>query len=183
MKTWRVLAVLGCVLTGVALAGPEVGKPLAEVRLADDAGGLVTGGAWTSDSMRGKARAVFYVDPDEKDLNEHVAQAIQQAGLDREFYGSVAIINMAATWMPNMAINRSLQSKQKKYPHTVYVKDVDKALVARWGLTDDSYDVILLDAEGVVRFYASGKLTEAQTETVVRLLTEMVAAGKAAAAK
>ncbi len=181
MDTLRVLTVLGFALAGMAWAGPEVGKPLAEVRLAGAAGGLVTGGAWASDSLRGKVRALFYVDPDEKDLNEHVAQAIQQAGLDREFYGSVAVINMAATWMPNLAINRSLQAKQKKYPHTVYVKDLDKALVKRWGLTDDGYDVVVLDAGGVVRFHGTGKLTAAQAETVVRLLAELVAEAKAAA--
>ena len=63
------------------------------------------------------------------------------------------------------------------------MKDIYKTLVARWGLTDDSYDVIVLDPAGTVLFYGAGKLSQAQTETVVRLLAEGIAARKAKPAK
>ena len=183
MTRLRVLVALGCVFSWVALAAPQVGKPLPALRLAGEDGGLVTGQAWASDSMRGKMRVLFYVDPDEKEPNEQVGQAIQKANLDQEHYGSVAAINMGATWLPNLAVARSLKAKQAQYPRTVYVKDINKTLVARWGLTDDSYDVIVLDPAGTVLFYGAGKLSQAQTETVVRLLAEGIAARKAKPAK
>ncbi len=183
MNRLRVLVAMGCVSAWVAMAAPEVGKTLPAVRLEGDDGGLVTGQAWTSDSMRGKMRVLFYVDPDEKELNEHVGQAIQKANLDKDFYGSVAVINMGATWLPNFAIARSLKAKQEEYPRTVYVKDINKTLIKRWGLGDDGYDVVVLDPAGTVLFYGTGALTKAQTETVVRLLSEGVAAAKAKAAK
>lgn len=179
MTSLRLLVALGCVSSWMAVAAPQVGKPLPALRLAGDDGGLVTGQAWTSDSMRGKMRVLFYVDPDEKELNEHVGQAIQKANLDKELYGSVAVINMGATWLPNFAVARSLKAKQAQYPRTVYVKDINKSLVARWGLADDGYDVVVLDPVGTVLFYGSGKLSAAQTETVVRLLAEGIAALKA----
>ena len=62
--------------------------------------------------------------------------------------GSVAVINMAATWMPNFAIQMKLESKQKDYPTTTYVKDMEKILVEQWGLADDSNDVLIFDREG-----------------------------------
>ena len=179
MTALRLLLAFGCVSSWAALAAPQVGKALPAARLAGDDGGLVNGQAWTSGSMRGKVRVLFYVDPDEKEQNEHVGQAIQKANLDKEFYGSVAVINMGATWLPNFAVARSLKSKQAQYPRTVYVKDINKSLVKRWGLADDGYDVIVFDAEGMVRFYGMGKLSQAQTQTVVRLLAEGVAAAKA----
>ena len=39
------------------------------------------------------------------------------------------MINMAATWLPNFAINSALEEKQKKYPRTIYVRDYKKVLV------------------------------------------------------
>jgi predicted transcriptional regulator len=151
-----------------AMAAPRVGGVLPPVR-------LVNGQAWASTSMQGLPRAVFYVDPDEKDLNEHVGEAIQKANLNKQSYGSVAIINMAATWLPNFAVARSLKAKQKKYPRTVYVKDLDKTMVKRWGLADDGYDVIVLDAHGTVRFYGRGKLSAAATRRVVDTLKKAIA--------
>jgi predicted transcriptional regulator len=174
MKTPCIALALAISFSVGALAEPKVGSSLPAVKLSGDCGGLVTGQAWSSDTMKGKPRVVFYVDPDEKDLNEHVGEAIQAAKLAKESYGSVAIINMKASWLPNFAIAKSLAAKQKKYPRTVYVKDLDKSLVKRWDVADDGYDVIVLDADGVVRFYGSGKLDSANTKRVVSELVKAI---------
>jgi predicted transcriptional regulator len=174
MKIERVAFVAACIVCFTAMAAPRVGSKLATVRLSGGNGGLVSGKAWESASMQGKPRVVFYVDPDEKDLNEHVGEAIQAAKLDKKSYGSVAIINMGATWMPNFAIARSLKAKQKKYPRTVYVKDLNKIMIRRWGVSDDGYDVIVLDAQGTIRFYGSGKLSPKDTRRVVDTLIQTI---------
>ena len=69
------------------------------------------------------------VDPDESDLNNHVSEALKAEKFPLEKYGSIAIINMAATWLPNFALNMKLKSKQENYKNTVYVKDLQKILV------------------------------------------------------
>ena len=85
-------------------------------------------------------------------------------------YGSVAVINMAATWMPNFAIQMKLESKQKDYPTTTYVKDMEKILVEQWGLADDSNDVLIFDREGKVVFSVDGQLNPSQIEEMLQTI-------------
>jgi len=115
---------------------------------------------------------LFYVDPDEKDLNNALSDAVKAAELDRSRFASVAIINMAATWKPNFAINAALKKKQKKFKKTLYLKDMDKLLVDKWGLADDNSDIVLFDQAGKVLFYHAGKVEGEKIEEVIRLIKE-----------
>ena len=75
---------------------------------------------------------------------------------------------MAATWLPNLAINIKLQSKQEEYKSTVYVKDLEKTLVKKWGLTDDNSDIILFGKDGKVLYSYDGKFSDAQVKELVQ---------------
>ena len=75
---------------------------------------------------------------------------------------------MEATWLPNVAINIKLKSKQEEYKSTVYVKDLEKTLVQKWGLSDDNNDVLLFGKEGEVLYSVDGKFTDAQVEEIVK---------------
>ncbi len=77
---------------------------------------------------------------------------------------------MAATWMPNFAIQMKLESKQKDYPDTTYVKDMEKILVEQWGLADDSNDVLIFDREGKVVFSVDGQLNPSQIEEMLQTI-------------
>lgn len=172
-RAWVATVLLG----GFVCAGElRVGTPAPVLRLDGDNGALVTGGPWSSDQLRGRVFVLFYVDPDEKDLNEHVGEALQRENFPSATFGTVAVINMAATWMPNWVLGRALASKQKKYPRTVYIKDFDRVFVKEWGLRDNSYDIVVFDGEGVVRFTAHGKLTEEQLADMLATIETALAA-------
>ncbi|MGK5091673.1 YtfJ family protein [Deltaproteobacteria bacterium TL4] len=116
---------------------------------------------------------VFYVDPDEKEMNDKVLiPMIKQANLDKNTYGSIAIINMAATWAPNFAIEKALKQKQQEFPDTIYVRDKDKVLVDKWELKDDSYHVVLFDKTGKVLYSKSGELSKSESEKFINLIKE-----------
>ena len=119
--------------------------PLIELSGDKGEGSMVKAGAAANS---GEGFVLFYADPDEADLNNDASEAIKAEDFDKQKYGSVAVINMAATWMPNFAIQMKLESKQKDYPDTTYVKDMEKILVEQWGLADDSNDVLIFDREG-----------------------------------
>ena len=157
-------------LFSLSLSAVEIGQTLPSVTLDEDKGGRVTGEAWSSSELQGKVHLIFYVDPDEKDLNNDLSDAVKAAEMDRSKYASVAIINMAATWKPNFAINSALKSKQEKFPHTIYVKDMDKHVVNIWSVADDNSDIIVLDKEGSVLFYHEGKVEGDQINEVIRLI-------------
>ncbi len=148
----------------------NVGEVPKGVTIEGDNGGLIAGGAWNSSSLKDKVHVVFYVDPDEKDTNEAFADALKAAALDRSKYASVAIVNLGATWKPNVIIEALLKKKQKKFPDTIYVKDKNKVLVKEWDLKDDSSDILVFDKSGKVLYSKAGKLEKQEIDTVLSLI-------------
>ncbi|MEY3090946.1 MAG: hypothetical protein RL113_1262 [Pseudomonadota bacterium] len=156
---------------GIGLVwGIEIAKVPQTVELSGESGGKIDGSAWHSDTLRGKVHIVFYVDPDKKDLNNALSEALKARHFDRKKYGSVAIINLAATWMPNFAIESKLKEKQKKFPDTLYVKDKKKVLVQAWKLEDDNSDILIFDKQGKLIYQKFGKVMEEEIHKVLQLI-------------
>lgn len=158
----------------LAGANPELGTSMVNVTLKGELGGRVDGSEWNSAMLKDKVWALFYVDPDKKDINERLEAGLKDQNFPSEKYGSVAIINMDATWLPNGMIASSLQSKQEKYPQTVYVKDLKKHLVKEWKLKDDDYNVLVFDKEGKVRFFKNGAFTDGDVEKMISTIRELL---------
>ncbi|GAG49253.1 unnamed protein product, partial [marine sediment metagenome] len=133
-------------------------------------GGRLDDTPWSSDELMGKVFAVFYVDPDEKDLNNDASEALKEAKLPRDKFQSFAIINMAATWLPNFAISSALKEKQERYPDTIYVRDYKKALVDKWGISDNNSDVLAFDKEGRLIFRKDGKLNQEDIKELLKVI-------------
>ena len=153
------------------LAELTIGEIPPKVVLKGDLGGRIDGTQWSSEELVSeKVIVLFYVDPDESELNNHVSDALKAENYPKEKYGSIGMANMAATWLPNFAINMKLKSKQEKHKETVYVKDLDKTLVKKWGLSDDNSDVIVFGKDGRVLYSVDGKFTDAQVKEIVKVV-------------
>ena len=172
----RVLCVLAlvsvCLFAQNALAELTIGEVPKVVTLKDDAGGRLDGTPWSSSELTGKVSIVFYVDPDEKDLNNPASEALKAEAFPLEKYQSYGIINMAATWLPNFAISSSLKKKQEKYKSTIYVRDYDKALVNAWGIADDTSDVLAFDKAGKLIFKKEGQLTADEIKMLIKTIRD-----------
>ena len=155
----------------MVLAELPIGEIPPKVVLKDDLGGRLDGTQWSSEELvSGKVIVLFYVDPDESELNNHVSDALKAENYPKEKYGSIGMANMAATWLPNFAINMKLKSKQEQYKSTVYVKDLEKTLVKKWGLSDDNSDVVVFGKDGKVLYSVDGKFTDAQVKEIVKVV-------------
>jgi predicted transcriptional regulator len=165
-----VLAALFAVslVPAVAWAGSELGQVPPKVELKDKLGGRLDGTLWSSDELKGKVHVLFYVDPDEKDTNNETSEALDKEKFPREKFQSVAIINMAATFMPNFLISSSLKEKQEKYPRTIYVRDYKKVLVKEWKLGD----ILAFNKQGKVIFRKDGKLTPEEIQKLLKVIKE-----------
>jgi len=152
----------------------DLGKTPPEVLLQGKNGGKIEGGVWKSSTIKDKIYVLFYVDPDFKDKNQPLVDALHEANLDHSKFGSIAVINLAATWKPNFIIERILKSKQKKYPDTIYVKDRRKVLVKRWGLADDDSDVVVFDKDGSVIYQKNGKLSNSEISELIKLIKSKI---------
>jgi uncharacterized protein len=148
----------------------QIGQVPKTVVLQDKQGGHLDGRPWSSEEIRDKVSVFFYVDPDERDLNNDASEALKKEAFPLDKYQSFAVMNMAATWLPNIAINRSLKKKQEQYPSTIYVRDNDKTLVEAWGLSDDNNCVLAFDKEGRLIFRKDGQLDEQEINTLIQAI-------------
>jgi predicted transcriptional regulator len=146
-----------------------IGEIPPNIVLEGDLGGRLDGTAWNSEELiSGKVMVLFYVDPDEADLNNHVSDALKAENFPLDKYGSLGVANMGATWLPNFAINIKLKSKQEKHKATIYVKDLEKTIVKTWGLSDDDSDIILFGKDGKVLYSYDGKFSDAQVKELIQ---------------
>ena len=153
------------------LAELPIGEIPPKIVLKGDLGGRIDGTQWSSEELVSeKVIVLFYVDPDESELNNHVSDALKAENYPKEKYGSIGMANMDATWLPNFAINIKLKSKQEKHKETVYVKDLDKILVKKWGLSDDNSNVVVFGKNGRVLYSVDGKFTDAQVKEIVKVV-------------
>ena len=148
----------------------NLGEIPKEVTLSGEDGARVDGTEWNSNMLRDKLYVLFYVDPDKKDDNEAFIDALHEKNYDKEKYGSVAIINLKATWLPNFAIEQKLKSKQEEFPHTIYAKDKTKFLVQEWGLVDDASNVLIFDKEGKLIYQHNGLMEKDEMQSVFELI-------------
>lgn len=162
--------ILALAILSTSMMAIEKDKVPAHVTISGDNGGRTDGKAWNSASLKGKVHIVFYVDPDKKDLNEALNHALKKRHFDRSRYGSVAIVNMAATWMPNAAIEMKLKGKQKEFPDTIYVRDRNKVLVKKWALADDNSDILVFNKKGELIYKKFGKLSSSEIASVLKLI-------------
>ena len=155
------------------LSALTLGEVPKAVTISNDNGGLVKdSSAWSSSSIKNKVFVMFYVDPDEKDLNNDFSAALKAKKYDRANYGSLAIINLAATWKPNFVIESILKSKQEEFPDTIYVKDKKSLLVKEWALADDNSDIIIFAKSGKVIFHKDGKMQASDIQKALKLIEE-----------
>ncbi len=167
--TYKIL--LLSLLTVANLFGITVGEKPKTITIEGENGGLASdGSAWNSSSIKEKVYVLFYVDPDEKDTNSHFSQKLKAKKYDRSNYGSIAIVNLAATWKPNFIIESLLKEKQEKFPDTIYVKDKNSVLVNEWGLADDNSDILIFSKEGNLLFYKAGAMSDEDIQKALRLI-------------
>ncbi len=162
--------ILGFLVLVGSVVAVELGKVPSSITLDGNNGGKTDGSAWKSNMLKGKVYILFYVDPDERKLNEPLTQALKKRHFDRKKYASVAMINLAATWLPNAILESKLKAKQKEFPDTIYVKDKKKVLVKKWGLADDNSDILIFDKKGELIYKKFGKLSEKEITSVLALI-------------
>jgi YtfJ family uncharacterized protein len=159
-----------CLATQNAWAGVEMGQPPPVVELKGSLGGRLDKSPWSSEELKGKVHVLFYVDPDEKDLNNEASEALKDERFPRDKFQSFAIINMAATWLPNFAISSALKEKQERYPTTIYVRDYKKVLVKMWEIADDNSNVLVFDKAGRLIYRKDGKLDLADIKKLIKVI-------------
>jgi predicted transcriptional regulator len=125
--------------------------------------------------FKGKVLYIAYVDPDEKDTNNHVEDALKKerdsGGLDKTRYEGFGIVNLKASAMPNFLIKSAIKSKQEK-TGAIIILDLDYTILNLWGVKNDSSDVVVLDKERICRYVYNGKLPPEELTKMIGIIKE-----------
>ncbi len=135
------------------------------------------GKAFTMESWAGKVLQINYVDPDETEMNEPFNDAVKKAIdvdslISRDKFKGFGIVDCAATWKPDALIRIIAGKKAKKFKTTILF-DYDAKLRNAWGLKEDSYNIVILDKNRVVRAIYRGKIPQSEYDKLIKLIAEL----------
>ena len=149
----------------------QIGAVPPHMVLEGENGGRYDGKAWNSNTLVGKVHTVLYMDPDERKEAMPFLDALNSKHFDKKKYATIAIVNLAATWMPNAVLEMMLNKKQKELNNTAFIFDKTKHVLKKWQLKDDASNVLIFDAKGKLLYQKSGKLFPVDIEKVMKVIS------------
>jgi predicted transcriptional regulator len=101
-----------------------------------------------------KVLAVFYNDPDAKDVNDPLSDAIKAQKFPKEKFAGIGVADCADTWLPNSVIRYAAREKEKKYTGSVVLIDEDRVLSKAWelGNCDDKGYIIVVGKDLKIKY-------------------------------
>ena len=132
---------------------------------------------FTMNSWPGKVLQINYVDPDESDLNDAFNDAIDKATdidkiIDRDYFKGFGIVDCKSTWKPDGLVRAIAGKKAKKYDTTILF-DYKGALQESWGMPKDSYTIVIVDKNRVVRGVYEGKIADAEIPAIIEMIVNL----------
>jgi predicted transcriptional regulator len=83
-----------------------------------------------------KVLLIQYTDPDVKDVNDKLSDAVRARKFSDKLYQGIGIANCKDTWIPNAGIRMKARQKEKQYAGSVIMLDEDHVLPKALGLGD-----------------------------------------------
>jgi hypothetical protein len=132
---------------------------------------------FTMNSWPGKVLQINYVDPDESDLNDPFNDAVNKATdvdktISKDLFKGFGIVDCKSTWKPNGLIRLIAGNKAKKYDTTILF-DYDATLQRLWGMPKDSYSVVIVDKNRIVRALYKGKIPLEDNAKIVQMIIDL----------
>jgi Predicted transcriptional regulator len=109
----------------------SVGKTVGNVRILSTANKL-TG----IPELGQKVLILFYTDPDVKDVNDPLSDAVKAKKFSHDKLAGIGIANCKETWIPNSAILMKSRQKEKQFPGSVVLLDENQTIKTAWSLAD-----------------------------------------------
>jgi predicted transcriptional regulator len=127
-----------------------------------------------------KVLLIFYTDPDVKDVNDNLSNAMKAKGFPQDKYSGIGVANCKETWIPNAGIRMKSRQKEKQFPGSVILLDKDRILQKTLDLGDcnEAGVVIIIGKDRLVKYTKYVKTPEeskAIIPTVIQIVTAELA--------
>lgn len=164
------LALMGAVISGLWAQPALVGKEFTNITLTD-----------ANDKPKNipyvgqKVLVLFYTDPDVKDVNDPLSEAIKKAGFSTNDYQGIGIANCKDTWLPNSAIRMKSRQKEQQFPGSVIMIDDSHKLSGALKLGDcNEKGIVLIVGKDkkikYVKSILSQEESKAQIASVIKII-------------
>lgn len=156
---------------GQALPGVRV-EELGELKL--DAQQL-SYGAWDSSALLGRLNVIQYMAArlSSKSLNKPFTDQLEAAGLPLDRYHVTTIVNLDdALFGTRGFVLSELESNKKRYHLSSIVADAHGLGLRVWQLTPKSSAIIIVGADGRVKFFRDGAMTADEIAAALQLLRD-----------
>lgn len=161
------LASISFIFTGVLVAMQNnLGKTITNVKIKtpDDKASNIP-------HIGEKVLLVLYTDPDVKDVNDPLSDAVREKHYPKEKYVGIGIANCEDTWLPNSMIRYAGRQKQSKYPNSVILVDDDHTVSKSWelGNCNELGYVLIIGKDLKIKFSKAIK-NQAESKSIIPII-------------
>ncbi len=126
-----------------------------------------------------KVLLIQYTDPNVKDINDKLSDAVKAKKFDAKLYQGIGIANCKDTWIPNAGIRMKARQKEKQYVGSVIMLDEAHIVPTALGLGDcNGMGVLLVVGKDKVIKYmkkiSSEEESKKATDEVIHLLEQEI---------
>ena len=160
---------------------PAPGNPLPPLSI-EDRGEVVLEGEdfafapWSSAKQPGKVHVLQYFGATRADSKrfQPFTDLLEQT-FDRGQYHVTTIINLdAALWGTTGLVVSEIKDSKRKYPGSTMVLDENGSGVSTWQLGEEGSGLVIMDGQGVVKYFTRGSLDEEQMKSSLTLVKEQI---------
>lgn len=115
-----------------------------------------------------KVLLVLYTDPDVKDVNDPLSDAVREKHYPKEKYVGIGIANCEDTWLPNSMIRYAGRQKQSKYPNSVILVDDNHIVSKSWELGNcNELGYVLIIGKDLKIKFAKAVKNQAESKAII----------------
>lgn len=122
-----------------------------------------------------KVIALFYTDPDTKDVNDPLSDALKAKNFSKDKYAGIGIANCKETWIPDAAIRMKARQKEKQFPGSIILLDANRTLAKAWNLGDcnEMGVVIIIGKDAKIKYIKNVK-TQEESKAIINTVVKTV---------
>jgi len=132
----------------------------------------------TSDELKGRVVVLFYETKETIEVNRQLKKALNefydaQNDTHKKILARVAVVNCRGVFFTG-AWKSALRANSQKEGIIIY-GDWDGSMASHYNMKAQDSNVLVLDQEGNIRYFESGKLADSAGGTITKLLHALVA--------
>lgn len=148
----------------------SVGKAVTNVKILSTADKPTT-----IPSLGEKVTLLFYTDPDVKDVNDPLSDAVRAKKFASDKFAGIGVANCKETWIPNSAILMKSRQKEKQFPGSVVLLDENQTIKKAWSLADcDGKGVVLVVGKDLRIKFISYVNSQADSKAIIAQVVKVI---------